>query len=167
MNYTTFRESFIAVSGFIARIFNIDSCMYLYTTAVKVVCRFLQELTWYCHNSCPPLDRNGYYLNISILWSSATYFIDVHLRCFLFVQGRLNELMSQLRMQNHMGGLRSESSYQMDESVQQEIRQVCYIKSRSQSACNKSVMIGMTILPVIAVQCVPCLFSLYQAIIQV
>lgn len=37
-------------------------------------------------------------------------------------KGRLNELMSQIRMQNHLAGTRADVSYQMDPSLQQEIK---------------------------------------------
>lgn len=41
------------------------------------------------------------------------------------MKGRLNELMSQIRMQNHLSSSsRSEINYQMDSSLQQEIKQV-------------------------------------------
>lgn len=39
-------------------------------------------------------------------------------------KGRLNELMSQIRMQNHLAGNRADFSYQMDPSLQQEIKQL-------------------------------------------
>ncbi|KAK2149457.1 hypothetical protein LSH36_451g01007 [Paralvinella palmiformis] len=38
-------------------------------------------------------------------------------------KGRLNELMSQLRMQNQLGSVKMEASYNMDATVQQEIKQ--------------------------------------------
>ncbi|CAG2252553.1 NUP54 [Mytilus edulis] len=41
-----------------------------------------------------------------------------------FKVGRLNELMSQIRMQNHLAGNRADFSYQMDPSLQQEIKQL-------------------------------------------
>ncbi|XP_078325734.1 nuclear pore complex protein Nup54-like isoform X2 [Crassostrea virginica] len=37
-------------------------------------------------------------------------------------KGRLNELMSQIRMQNHLAGTRNDVSYQMDPSLQEEIK---------------------------------------------
>ncbi|XP_056011625.1 nuclear pore complex protein Nup54-like [Ostrea edulis] len=39
-------------------------------------------------------------------------------------KGRLNELMSQIRMQNHLAGTRADISYQMDPGLQQEIKQL-------------------------------------------
>jgi len=46
--------------------------------------------------------------------------------CVVFVdQGRLNELMSQIRMQNHFGAVRSEERYNVDVDVLREIKQVC------------------------------------------
>ncbi|XP_061189372.1 nucleoporin p54-like [Saccostrea echinata] len=39
-------------------------------------------------------------------------------------KGRLNELMSQIRMQNHLAATRADVSYQMDPSLQQEIKQL-------------------------------------------
>lgn len=43
---------------------------------------------------------------------------------FLFTQGRLNELMSQIRMQNHFGAVRSEERYSVDADLLREIKQV-------------------------------------------
>jgi len=40
------------------------------------------------------------------------------------VQGRLNELMSQIRMQNHLAASRADSNYQMDSTSLQEIKMV-------------------------------------------
>ena len=46
---------------------------------------------------------------------------------FLFInKGRLNELMSQIRMQNHFGAVRSEERYNVDADVLREIKQVRY-----------------------------------------
>ena len=42
-------------------------------------------------------------------------------------KGRLNELMSQMRMQNQLSALRQDATYQMDTSVQQEVKQVLNI----------------------------------------
>lgn len=39
-------------------------------------------------------------------------------------QGRLNELMSQIRMQNHFGAVRSEERYNVDADLLREIKQV-------------------------------------------
>ncbi|KAK3099683.1 hypothetical protein FSP39_007976 [Pinctada imbricata] len=39
-------------------------------------------------------------------------------------KGRLNELMSQIRMQNQLSGSRSDVSYQLDAGLQQEIKQL-------------------------------------------
>lgn len=39
-------------------------------------------------------------------------------------QGRLNELMSQIRMQNHFGTVRSEERYSVDADLLREIKQV-------------------------------------------
>ena len=44
--------------------------------------------------------------------------------CGYIFQGRLNELMSQIRMQNHLSSSRSDINYQMDTNVQSEIKQV-------------------------------------------
>ena len=46
--------------------------------------------------------------------------------CVVCFQGRLNELMSQLRMHNQLGTARADAAtaYQIDPSVQAEIRQV-------------------------------------------
>ena len=44
------------------------------------------------------------------------------------LQGRLNELMSQIRMQNHLAGTRNDVSYQMDPSLQEEIKHVSWTK---------------------------------------
>ena len=44
------------------------------------------------------------------------------------LQGRLNELMSQIRMQNHLAGTRNDVSYQMDPSLQEEIKHVSWAK---------------------------------------
>ncbi|KAG8134296.1 hypothetical protein E2320_007418 [Naja naja] len=41
------------------------------------------------------------------------------------LQGRLNELMSQIRMQNHFGAVRSEERYYIDADLLREIKQVC------------------------------------------
>lgn len=41
-------------------------------------------------------------------------------------QGRLNELMSQIRMQNHFGAVRSEERYSVDADLLREIKQVCF-----------------------------------------
>lgn len=49
--------------------------------------------------------------------------INVSISSYL-CQGRLNELMSQIRMQNHLAGTRADVSYQMDPSLQQEIKHV-------------------------------------------
>lgn len=43
-------------------------------------------------------------------------------------QGRLNELMSQIRMQNHFGAVRSEERYNVDADLLREIRQVSALK---------------------------------------
>jgi hypothetical protein len=44
---------------------------------------------------------------------------------YYFFQGRLNELMSQMRMQNQLGSTaRPEAGYQIDPAVQQEIKKV-------------------------------------------
>lgn len=43
---------------------------------------------------------------------------------FSLFQGRLNELMSQMRMQNQLAATRQDATYQMDSAVQLEIRQV-------------------------------------------
>jgi hypothetical protein len=40
-------------------------------------------------------------------------------------KGRLNELMSQIRMQSQVGFGRDEPMYQMDANMQMEIKQVC------------------------------------------
>ena len=47
--------------------------------------------------------------------------IDVEIS---FLQGRLNELMSQIRMQAHGGGHRSEARYTLDDNLRLEIKQV-------------------------------------------
>ena len=60
---------------------------------------------------------NGLHTFAQILSLKATF-------AFL-IQGRLNELMSQLRMQNQLSLSRSDAGYQMDTSVQHEIKQVC------------------------------------------
>lgn len=39
-------------------------------------------------------------------------------------QGRLNELMSQIRMQNHFGAVRAEERYYIDADLLREIKQV-------------------------------------------
>lgn len=44
--------------------------------------------------------------------------------CCLSLQGRLNELMSQIRMQNHFGAVRSEERYNVDADLLREIKQV-------------------------------------------
>ncbi len=44
--------------------------------------------------------------------------------CCLFFQGRLNELMSQIRMQNHFGAVKSEERYSVDADLLREIKQV-------------------------------------------
>lgn len=44
--------------------------------------------------------------------------------CCFFLQGRLNELMSQIRMQNHFGAVRSEERYSVDADLLREIKQV-------------------------------------------
>lgn len=46
-----------------------------------------------------------------------------------FAQGRLNELMSQIRMQNHFGTVRSEERYSVDADLLREIRQVSCVTS--------------------------------------
>ncbi len=43
--------------------------------------------------------------------------------CVYVFQGRLNELMSQIRMQNHFGAVRSEERYRVDADLLREIRQ--------------------------------------------
>jgi len=48
----------------------------------------------------------------------------VYCLCVACLQGRLNELMSQLRMQNQLGQGRPDVGYQMNTSAQQEIREV-------------------------------------------
>lgn len=50
---------------------------------------------------------------------------DLHLieACFSS-QGRLNELMSQIRMQNHFGAVRAEERYYIDADLLREIKQV-------------------------------------------
>ena len=49
----------------------------------------------------------------------------------MLLQGRLNELMSQLRMQNQSGAARLEAGYQMDPNVQLELQQVLFLLIRS------------------------------------
>ena len=50
---------------------------------------------------------------------------DVIVRMFRLIQGRLNELMSQLRMHNQqLSGARPDSTYQIDPLLQGEIKQV-------------------------------------------
>lgn len=44
----------------------------------------------------------------------------------VFFQGRLNELMSQIRMQNHFGAVRSEERYNVDADLLREIKQVSH-----------------------------------------
>lgn len=61
--------------------------------------------------------------------------------CSVFVfQGRLNELMSQIRMQNHFGAVRSEERYSVDADLLREIRQVSWNFSTSdlQLLCRHS-----------------------------
>lgn len=43
---------------------------------------------------------------------------------FWSLQGRLNELMSQIRMQNHYGAVRAEERYNVDTDLLREIKQV-------------------------------------------
>lgn len=43
---------------------------------------------------------------------------------FVVLQGRLNELMSQIRMQSQAGFGRDEPAYKMDTEMQAEIKQV-------------------------------------------
>ena len=46
-------------------------------------------------------------------------------QCYFCCQGRLNEIMSQMRMQNLAGTtVRPEVGYQIDDNIQQEIKQV-------------------------------------------
>jgi len=53
------------------------------------------------------------------------------------MQGRLDELMSQMRMQTQIGAtLQPDVAYHMDKSVQHEIKQVC--SSSSLSSRKKS-----------------------------
>lgn len=47
--------------------------------------------------------------------------------CRLSLQGRLNELMSQIRMQNHFGAVRSEERYSVDADLLREIKQVRHL----------------------------------------
>lgn len=56
-------------------------------------------------------------------WGKA--FIEYFIVLFLsYLQGRLNELMSQIRMQNHFGAVRSEERYSVDADLLREIKQV-------------------------------------------
>ena len=48
-----------------------------------------------------------------------------------FFQGRLNELMSQMRMQNQLSALRQDATYQMDDNVQREVKQVRQLLRKS------------------------------------
>ncbi len=59
--------------------------------------------------------------------------------CVCVFQGRLNELMSQIRMQNHFGAVRSEERYRVDADLLREIRQartsVCVCKRERVCVC--------------------------------
>lgn len=57
---------------------------------------------------------------------SSIFIFEVCLTVFLLFisQGRLNELMSQIRMQNHFGAVRSEERYSVDADLLREIKQV-------------------------------------------
>lgn len=61
-------------------------------------------------------------LNLEIHQSVSTY--GSKMSCCLSLQGRLNELMSQIRMQNHFGAVRSEERYSVDADLLREIKQV-------------------------------------------
>ena len=57
---------------------------------------------------------------------------DVIVRMFRLIQGRLNELMSQLRMHNQqLSGARPDSTYQIDPLLQGEIKQVKLARSNT------------------------------------
>uniref|UniRef100_A0A9J8CPJ9 54 kDa nucleoporin n=1 Tax=Cyprinus carpio carpio TaxID=630221 RepID=A0A9J8CPJ9_CYPCA len=49
-------------------------------------------------------------------------------------KGRLNELMSQIRMQNHFGAVRSEERYRVDADLLREIKQ--HLKHQQQGLCH-------------------------------
>lgn len=68
----------------------------------------------------------GFCQYANVMWRSSTSdAVIFHFGGWLCVfQGRLNELMSQIRMQNHFGAVRSEERYSVDGDLLREIKQV-------------------------------------------
>lgn len=68
--------------------------------------------------SCPSDSRRWHTLELTEVDESHS------IEACLSSQGRLNELMSQIRMQNHFGAVRAEERYYIDADLLREIKQV-------------------------------------------
>lgn len=62
---------------------------------------------------------------MSLLAARFIRYKSIRSKCIVSIQGRLNELMSQMRMQNQLGSAsRPEAGCQIDPAVQQELKKV-------------------------------------------
>ena len=52
------------------------------------------------------------------------YLQSLNLQFFIVLQGRLNELMSQIRLQSQVNGQQNSGTFNLDENAKLEIKQV-------------------------------------------
>jgi len=70
-----------------------------------------------------PRSRHSFWKTAGVLYPPPPPPLQFPYLCLL-LQGRLNELMSQIRMQNHFGAVRSEERYSVDADLLREIKHV-------------------------------------------